>query len=70
MSKYIIKKEILDENDKFIAYKYYLRTVDNIPEWTDDKSISKKFYSPKDALQAIESMRFFVLSRMSVEEIK
>lgn len=69
-SKFIIRKEILDTDGKFIAYKYYFRTVDRIPEWIDEESSAMRFNNEDIAWKAIEDMRFLVVARMSVKEIK
>ena len=69
-SKFIIRREILDTNDKFIAYKYYFRTIDKIPEWVDEESSAMRFNSEDIAKKAIEDMRFLVVDKMSVKEIK
>ena len=68
--RYIIKKEILDTNGRFLAYKYYYKTLGGIPEWVSEKSEAMKFLSEKEATRALEDMRFLVTARMSVEEIK
>lgn len=69
-SKFIIRKEILDTDGKFIAYKYYFRTIDKIPEWVDEESSAMRFDNEDIAWKAIEDMRFLVIARMSVKEIK
>lgn len=68
--RYIIKKEILGTDGKFICYKYYFKTLGGVPEWVDAKSMAMRFSSQKEAAKAIEDMRFLVIARMSVEEIK
>lgn len=67
--KYIIRKEILDSNGRFIAYKYYFRTINNVPEWVDEQSSAMRFNGKETAQNAIENMRFLVVARMSVKEV-
>ncbi|MBR0542538.1 MAG: hypothetical protein IJK26_10115 [Clostridia bacterium] len=69
-TRFLVRKEICDDGGRFTGYKYFQNTADNVPYWTDDKSQAYRFSNRNDAEKAINNFRFFVLDRMSIEEIE